>query len=73
MQLRYKVLERQVIHLRQILVPHALERLPFAVHWDYVTLVTSVKLVEFLFVFKICIIKLRTGLSVQHLLCALIF
>lgn len=48
MQLRYKVLERQVIHLRQILVPHALERLPFAVHWDYVTLVTSVKPVELL-------------------------
>ena len=50
MQLRYKVLERQVIHLRQILVPRAfkLERLPVAVHWGYVTLVTIVKPVELL-------------------------
>ena len=79
MQLRYKVLERQVIHLRQILVPHALERLPFAVHWDYVTLVTtSVKPVELLqysfsLFSKSALKKLSTGLSVQHLLCALIF
>jgi len=48
MQLRYKGLERLVIHLWQILVPHALERLPFAMQWDYVTLVTIVKPVELL-------------------------